>query len=144
MDKQYLIPVGIIILVVALIIGLFFMNGMLVPAPVPGSSQNGAENLSFRPETVTETKYVTFRYIPDHNSTGPVNVMYQVQKDSQTVINDKKIFESVTPENPIEISLARPVNGTYSMSMQISDRKGNPFHKSITVWNASNSTPGKS
>ena len=52
------------------------------------------------------------------------------------VINDKKIFESVTTDNPIEIAMKRSDNGTYTMIMLISDKGNNLLHKSLNflVW----------
>ena len=71
---------------------------------------------------------------------GPVTATYQVQKDGKALISDKKTFESVTPDNPIEIAIKRSDNGTYTAIMLLSDKGKNLLHQSSTSWYGSNAT----
>lgn len=140
MEKQNAIFIGIVVFIVAITIGLFFMNGMMVPALPQAGGLAGASNITFRAEAVSDVNYLTFRYIPVANMTGPVTATYQGQKDGRTLFSDKKIFESVMPDNPIEIVMKRSDNGTYTMIMLISDKGKNNVHTSITAWYDSNAT----
>ena len=140
MEKQHAIFIGIVVFIVAITLGLFSMNGMMAPESPRTGGLAGASNLTFRAEAVSDGNYLTFRYIPASNMTGPVTATYQVQKDGKALFSDKKIFESVMPDNPIEIVMNRSDNGTYAMIMMISDKGKNNVHTSITTWHGSNAT----
>ena len=132
MERQFALFIGIVALLVAITLGFFYVNGTLFPVSPQTGGPGDVSNITFRSEPVTDENYLTFRYIPSANLTGPVTAVYQVQKDARAIISDKKIFESVTPDNPIEIVVKRSGNGTYSIIMQMTDGKGHILHKSTT------------
>lgn len=136
MEKQNVIFIGIVVVIVVISLGLSYMSGMMFPA----EPQAGASNHPIKAEVVADGNYLTFRYIPNDSMTGPVTAIYQVKNDTKTLFNDKKIFESVTPDNPIEIALKKSDNGTYTMMMLISDKRDNTVHTSITTWYGSNAS----
>ena len=140
MQKQNLIFIGIVVLIIAITLGLFYTNGMMFPAALQTGRQADTSNLTIRAEAVTDGNYLTFRYIPAMNITGPVTATYQAQNDTRAIFTDKKIFDSVTPDNPVEIAMKRSDNGTYTMVMLISDQGKNNIHASTTTWYGSNAT----
>ena len=140
MEKQNVIFIGIVVLIIAITLGLFYTNGMMFPPALQTGGQADTSNLTIRAEAVTDGNYLTFRYIPAMNITGPVTAMYQAQNDTRAIFTDKKIFESVTPDNPVEIAMKRSDNGTYTMVMLISDQEKNNIHASTTTWYGSNAT----
>lgn len=140
MEKQYQVFIGIIVVIVAITVVLFYMGGTSVSQPGRNVSSGDNSHYSFSADTYTDEKYLTFRYTPDTNITGPVTATYQVEKDNMALIRDKKIFESVSPGNPIEIVIKKSENGTYTTIMLISDGGKNLLHKSSTSWYASNAT----
>jgi hypothetical protein len=140
MDKQNVLFIGIVALIVVITLGFLYVNGTLFPASLQIGGKTDVSNLTFKAEAVPDGNYLTFRYIPSVNMTGPVTATYQVQKDGKAIINDKKIFESVTPDNPIEIVMKQSDNRTYTMIMLISDKGKNLLHKSSTSWYGSNAT----
>jgi len=140
MEKQNIIFIGIAVFIVAIALGLFYVNGMMFPASPQTRGQEDVSNLTFRAEAVLEDNYLTFRYIPATSITGPVTATFKAQQDTKALFTDKKIFESVTPDNPIEIAMKKSDNGTYSMIMLISDRGNNLVHTSTTTWYGSNAT----
>jgi hypothetical protein len=140
MEKQNILFIGIAVFIIAIALGLFYMNGMLSTASPQTRGQEDVSNLSFRAEAVSDDNYLTFRYIPATSMAGPVTVVFKAQEDTKALFTDKKIFESVTPDNPIEIAMKKSGNGTYSMIMLISDRMNNLVHMSTTTWYGSNAT----
>lgn len=140
MEKQNVIFIGIVVIIVIIAFGLFYSNGMMFPAQLQNSGQPGTKPPSFRAETAVEDSFLTFRYIPDGNISGPVTATYQAQKDSKVLFSDKKVFASASPDNPIEIALKTSDNGTYTMIMLISDKGKNLVYQSSTSWYGSNAT----
>jgi hypothetical protein len=139
MDKQNIIFIGVVAVIVIFAFGLFYMNGMMFTNS--GQTVKGdAANLTFRVETAVDNSYLTFRYIPAGTISGPVTATYQTQKDSKVLFNDQKIFATVSPDNPIEIALKMSDNGTYTMIMLISDKGKNLVHQSSTTYYGSNAT----
>jgi len=134
MEKQYAIFTGIVALIVAITLIFFYMNGMMFPTSLQKGGQGFTSNPTFKAETSLDGNYLTFRYTPDVNITGPVTTAYQVQKDAKVLFNDKKIFESVSPDNPIEIALNMSGKGNYTVIMLISDKEHNLLHQSSTSW----------
>ncbi|MEI7433624.1 MAG: hypothetical protein WCJ93_05150 [Methanomicrobiales archaeon] len=140
MEKEQGIFIGIVAVIVAVTLGLFYMNGMILPGSLQTGGQAVGSNLTFTAQVVSDENYLTFRYIPAVIMTGPVTATYQVQKDGKVLFSDKKIFDSVTPDNPIEIAMKRSDNGTYTMIMLISGKGKNLLHHSTTSWYGSNAT----
>jgi hypothetical protein len=140
MAKEQVIFIGIVAVIVAITLGVFYMNGMLLPASQPAGGQVPGSNLTFTAQAVSDADYLTFRYIPAVIMPGPVTATYQLQKDGKAVISDKKIFDSVTPDNPIEIAIKKSDNGTYTTIMVLSDKGKNVLHQSSTSWYGSNAT----
>ncbi|MCX6698616.1 MAG: hypothetical protein NTV68_01610 [Methanomicrobiales archaeon] len=103
MEKQNVIFIGIVMFIIVITIGLFYTNGMMFPAVLQARGQADASNLSIRAEAVSDGNILTFRYIPAMNITGPVTATYQAQNDTRAIFTDKKIFESVTPDNPVQV-----------------------------------------
>ena len=132
MEKQFLVFIGIVAVIVAISLGFFLVNGTLFPTLEVGGTTE-VSNLSFKASAVPDGNYLIFRYTPSANVTGPFTATYQVQKDAKAIINDKKIFESVTPDNPIEIVIKQSDNGTYSMIMLITDNEKNLLHKRLHI-----------
>ena len=144
MDKQNSIFIGIVAIIVIFAIGLFYMNGMMFPDSTKTGGQADTSNLSFRAETAVDASYLTFRYIPAGSISGPVTATYQAQKDSKALFSDKKIFASVSPDNPIESALKMSDNGTYTMIMLLSDKEKDLVHQSSTSYYGSNATSSTS
>jgi hypothetical protein len=140
MAKEQTIFIGIVVVIVAITLGVFYMNGMLFPASQLAGGQGHGSNLTFTAQAVSDENYLTFRFIPAVIMPGPVTATYQVQKDGKAVISDKKTFDSVTPDNPIEITIKRSDNGTYTAIMLLSDKGKNLLHQSSTSWYGSNAT----
>ena len=134
MEKQYAIFIGIVAIIVAITLVFFYMNGMVFPTSLQTGGQGVTSNPTFKAETSLDGNYLTFRYTPDVNITGPVTAAYQVQKNAKALFNDKKIFESVSPDNPIEIVLNMSDKGNYTVIMLISDNEHNLLHQSSTTW----------
>jgi hypothetical protein len=140
MEKQNVIFIGIVIIIVVIAFGLFYSNGMMFTSQSQNGGQSDLKSPSFRAETAVEDSFLTFRYVPDGNITGPVTATYQAQKDSKVLFSDKKTFASASPDNPIEIALKMSDNGTYTMIMLISDKGKNLIYQSSTSWYGSNAT----
>jgi hypothetical protein len=140
MEKQNVIFIGIVVIIVIIAFGLFYSNGMMFPAQSQNLGQSDSNHPSFRAETAVEDSFLTFRYIPDGNISGPVTATYQAQKDSNVLFSDKKTFASASPDNPLEITLKISDNGTYTMIMLISDKGKNLVYQSSTSYYGSNAT----
>ena len=140
MEKQTVTFFCVAVIIVAVALGLFYVNGMMFPASPQTRGQEDVSNLTLRAEAVSDNNYLIFRYIPATNMTGPVTATFKAQQDTRVLFSDKKIFESVTPDNPIEIAMKKSDNGTYFMMMLISDRGNNIVHTSTTTWYGSNGT----
>ena len=137
MDRKYLIPAGIAVLAVLFIslmgAGCVNYNGAAPVSPAPASVQ---PNLTFTVQAADEGNYTVFRYTPSANITGPVSTAYEVMQGTNRIISDQKIFDSVSQDNPIEISLKKQ-NGTYAVLMLIAGPDTNIVHKSMTTWDGS-------
>jgi hypothetical protein len=140
MEKQNVIFIGIVVIIVIIAFGLFYSNGMMFPAQSQNTRPSDPTPPSFRAETAVEDSFLTFRYIPEGNISGPVTATFQAQKDSKVLFSDKKTFASASPDNPIEIALKTSDNGTYTLIMLISDKGKNLVYQSSTSWYGSNGT----
>jgi hypothetical protein len=99
------------------------------PTPVVAITNTEIINLgdvshsTFRQEITRDGNNSTFRFIPLVNVTGPLIVTYQMQEKGEAFISDKKIYNSVTSDNPVEIVVKQP-SKLFSMSVVISDKEG--------------------
>ncbi len=140
MEKQNAVFIGVVVIIVTIALGLSYMNGLMFSAVVQPGDQADTSNHIFRVEVVSGGNYLTFRYIPSVSMTGPVTAMYQAKNETSTLFSDKKIFGSVTPDNPIEIAMKKSDNGTYTMTMMISDKRNSIVYTGNTMWYGSNAT----
>ena len=64
MEKQYVIFIGIVALIVAITLGFFYVNGTLFPASLETGGKTDVSNLTFKAEAVPDGNYLIFRYTP--------------------------------------------------------------------------------
>lgn len=125
MEKSTLVHIGIIGIVIVLII-LVSVTGIpfLYNAPVATtcSQHSGSERILFISDVYGTEDSLTFRYIPKDEKPATYYSSYEVYEYGSPIISEhNKVYDDITPTNPIVINVSRQRNATYTMNMSIWD-----------------------
>jgi len=123
LEKNTLVHMGIIGIVIVLIIvmsvtGIPFPNNS--PAATTCSAYDGLESILFRSDVYGTEDSLTFQYTPKDEKPATYYTSYAIYEYGSPIISEhNKVYDNITPANPIVINVSRKHDATYTMNMSI-------------------------